>query len=569
MKKIKYKFQFIPKLFTLGILIAFLHGCGENFLTQYPKDQVTAGTFYNTEDDYAAAINGVYDGLTQFMVAEFQPFMDMATPFCECGGGRYDVYKINQTNGVININDQYSEASKYWILYYRCIGRANIVLANIDNPNSTTVSQAFKNRVKGEALFLRAYSYFNLVQLFGDVPLIIAPQNYDDLLVSRTPKAQVYEQMINDLVAAEANLPSVKTYRGTSNLGRVSKGAAQSLLGKCYLYQENWAKAEEWFDKVIASGDYQLVPYYVDQFWPSGENGIESIFEIQFSSNNPGTDINRYPLYAGFDVISNTYWIEGFDYMLPTEYYCDQFETKNGYKVQSSFVKRTTIQNGNYNFQYNFTSNDPAFDPSKPYDIRDPRLKWTAWYDNTPYISEDFMKRGNMTGTNFISDYSERSNHCTVKYLTGKASPSDNSDMNMIVIRYADVLLMDAEAKIEQNKLSEAVALIDEVRQRPSVNMPTVEQVGLVQGKDIANNQSNLRQYLREERYRELAFEWGHIYFDQIRWKIYDEEMTKYWTANKEGYSNQAFTWNDRWWLWPIPASEREKNPNLEQNPGY
>lgn len=569
MDNIKSKYQHTQKLFVLVLLMSLWQGCGEDFLTQYPKDQVTAGTFYKTEADYRAAINGVYDGLTEFMVAEFQPFMDMATPFCECGGGRFDVYKIGQTNGVININDQYSEAGKYWKLYYRGIGRANVVLANIDNPNGSTVSQTFKNRIKGEALFLRAYSYFNLVQLFGDVPLIVNTQSYDELLVSRTPKDQVYAQMIIDLTEAESNLPSVKTYRGTKELGRVSKGAAQSLLGKTYLYQQNWAKAEEWFEKVITSQDYQLVPHYVDQFWPTGENGIESIFEIQFSSVNPGNDLNRYQLYAGFDKISNTYWLEGFDYMLPTEYYCDQFETKNGHKVQGTFVKRTTIQNGNFNFQYDFSSSDPAFDPSKPYEIRDPRLKWTVWYENTPYITEDFMRRANMTGSNFSASYSERSNHCTVKYLTGMASPSDNSDMNMIVIRYADVLLMCAEAKLEQNKLPAAVALINQVRQRPSVNMPTVEQVGLAQSRDIAGNQANLRQYLREERYRELAFEWGHLYFDQVRWKVFDDEMVKYWTASKEGYSNPAFVWNERWWLWPLPASEREKNPNLVQNEGY
>lgn len=572
MEKLKLEYHKIPKLIVVLMFMTLANGCGEDFLTQYPKDQITEATFFKTEADYVAAVNGVYDAYTQLHTAEFQVYMDMATPFCECGGGRFDVYKITQTNGVININDQYSIANGWWKIYYRGIGRANIVLANIDNPG-VTLSQSFKDRIKGEALFLRAYAYFNLVHLFGDVPLITEPLAYEDLLVSRTPKIQVVERMISDLIEAQTGLPSVKTYRGTNNLGRVSKGAAQSLLGKFYLYQENWAKAEEWFDKVIASNDYQLISYYVDQFWPTGENGMESIFEIQYSSTDvsetAGGDKNRYALYSGFDKTSNTYWIEGFDYMLPSEYYCDQFETRSGYKVQSSFVKRNTIQNGNYNFLYNFSSNDPAFDSSKPYDIRDPRLKWSVWYDNTPYITEDFMPRGNCTGTNFIADYSERSNHCTVKYLTGKSSPSDNSDMNMIVIRYADVLLMNAEAKLEQDKLSSATALINQVRQRTSVNMPTVEQVGLVQGKDIAGNKVNLRQYLREERYRELAFEWGHLYFDQIRWKIFDDEMEKYWTASKEGYTNSAFVWNDRWWLWAIPASEKEKNPNLTQNPGY
>ena len=569
----KNKYQIILKSLIVLVLSFSVSGCGEEFLTQYPQDKLTAGTFYKSDADFIAAANGVYDAMVKRNEAEFIAMLDMATPFADCAGGRLNVYQMRRTNGVIDINDGYWGSSTFWPIFWNIISRANNVLANIDIEGSE-VTDAIRNRTEGELLFLRAYAYFNLVQLFGDVPLITEPMAFEELAVARSPKAQVMDQMIADLTRAQEILPSVKTYRGTGNIGRVSKGAAQALLGKTYLYREDWSNAEIWLDKVIASGDYQLEPYYVDMFWPSGENGIESIFEVQYKSLDPdgGGDRNRWPQYAGFHNNSQAYWAGGWNYVHPTEYYCDQFETVNGYKVQSEFVSKesSTLMSGGFNFNYNFLSDDPAYDPANPYALRDPRLKWTAWHENTPYIDEDYTQRSLCDGVNWINDYSKATNHASVKYLTGKVSPKDDSDMNMIVIRYADVLLMAAEAKIEQNKLAPAIERINQVRQRPSTNMPTVQQVEAIQGIDISGNQDNLRKYMRVERYRELAFEWGHMYYDQIRWKIFDDEMEKFWVTGRDGFTDfPSFQWDESWWLWPIPARDMNKNDNLTQNPGY
>jgi starch-binding outer membrane protein, SusD/RagB family len=560
------------RIFWIVVLAFFTHSCGEDFLTQYPQDQLTSGTFYKTSDDYVAAINGVYDALVRRNEAEFIAMLDMATPFADCPGLRLDVYQIRRTNGVISINDSYWGSRTFWPIFYDVISRANTFLDNVDNEN-TQADKKIVDRTRGEALFLRAYAYFNLVQLFGDVPLITKVLSYDELLQPKVSKSEIYKQIITDLTEAAEVLPSVKEYRGTRDLGRATKGAAQALLGKTYLFMGDWPKAELWLKKVVDSNDYELEPYFVDLFWASSENGIESIFEIQYASIDPGGagDRNRWPQYAGFHNNSKTYWQDGWNYVHPTEYYCDQFETVNGFKVRSEFVsqEQNTLYPGGINLNYNFYSSDPEFNSAKPYDIRDPRLKWTVWYDNTPYIQEDYISRSGCDGANFNKSYSSSTNHASVKYFTGKESPVDDSDMNMIVIRYADVLLMLAEAKLEQDKLSEAVELINQVRERPSVNMPTIQEVETIQGVSISNNQNNLRDYLREERYRELAFEWGHMFYDQIRWKIFDDEMEKFWVDGRDGFSFKSFSWDEKWWLWPIPDSEMNKNPNLSQNPGY
>lgn len=565
----KNKYNLMNKLLIV-VLISFLsQGCGEDFLTQYPQDKLTSGTFYKTDKDFIAAANGIYDGGIKQSDAEFTAMLDMATPFADCAGGRLNVYQMRRTNGIIDINDNYWGGNNFWPLFYNIISRANIVLANIDNEGSEA-SEAILKRTEGEALFLRAYAYFNLTQLFGDVPLIVSVLPYEEVQVAKSPKSEVVAQIISDLTRAQELLPSVKSYRGTPELGRASKGAAQSLLGKMYLYVEDWSNAETWFDKVISSGDYELTPYYVDQFWPSGENGIESIFEVQYKVDDPGSrDRNRWTQYAGFDNHSNTYWTGGWQYVHPTQYYVDQFETVNGYKVKSDFVSRETdpLIAGGFNFNYNYSSNDPDFDATHPHALQDPRLKWTVWYDNTPYIDEDFTKRSNTTGANFNRDYSKSTNYASVKYMTGKLDPQDHSGMNMIVIRYADVLLMAAEAKLEQNKLAPAVSLINQVRDR--VNMPSISEVEAVQGVSIASDQSSLRNYMRAERYRELAFEWGHMYYDEIRWKIFDDEMEKFWVDGRDGHTFPSFVWNDKWWVWPIPANEMSRNKNLTQNTGY
>lgn len=554
----------MKKYIFLFILSVLLNSCGEDFLTKYPDDKISSGNFLKTEVDFINAINGVYDGLIKENSSEFFPMNDMATPFSNGGAGRFAIYKF----GVIGLNSSWSRAIENWNIYYTAINRANNVLGNIDNKDAV-ISDAMRNRIKGEALFIRAFSYFNLAYLYGDVPLITKTQKYEDLLVTRTPKTEVIKQVIDDLKLAETLLPSVKTYRGTKNLGRVSVGAAKSLLGKVYVFEKRWQEAKDKLNEVITSGDYSLLPNFSDQFWPTGENGVESIFEIQYEMTDQGSlDKNKYVIFCGFSNLSGAYFQDGFNYINPTQYFADLFETKNGYKVTSTF-KEIQATNPRPTWVYNYNCDDTAFNPANPFENRDPRLKWTLWYEDTPYLTE-FMSRTGQSGVNFKSRYIPESNYATVKYLVGKIGLANESPMNQIVLRYADVLLLYAEANIELNNLPEAVKYINTVRQRPSVMMPTVEQVGTITGTPIATNKAELTSFLRKERYRELAFEYGHMYYDMVRWDILADETANYWTANRDGFKNPALSsFSKNYYLWPIPQAEIVKNPKLTQNPGY
>ena len=572
MKNLKQYIKVIMS--SLGLVILF-SSCDEEFLTKYPQDALSAGTFFKTESDFEAAVNGIYDALANGSNnGEFFPMNDMATPFSNGGGGRFTVYNIGLNGGVYGVDSNWRMAKTWWPIYYRGIQRANTVLEYIDN-EGVDMSEEAHDKLKGETLFMRAYFYHTLVELYGNIPLITSVQGIDEIQAKQASKEEVYTQIIDDLQQAEVMLPSVVEYRngGGLNLGRASRGAAKSLLGKVYLYKKDYALAKSKLKEVIESGDYDLTPNYVDLFWPQGENGNESIFEIQYQSNDADIrDLNKYINFCTMPVKSNMYYKGGFNYINPTQYYVDQFETVNGFDVSSTYEGRIETTEGPYDtLEYTSESLDPGFDAGNPMNERDPRLRFTILYEGSPYFDEEFIPRTGQTDANHHSDYSRQSNYATVKYINGEIDERIQSRQNQIVIRFADVLLLYAEACIETGAgdLGSATIAINRVRQRSSVNMPSVENVGLAQGIDIAGNQDNLREYLRRERYRELAFEFGHLFADMKRWDVFKEEMENYWIQDRDGFTGGAIgNFKKEWYLWPIPITELDAN-NLDQNPGY
>lgn len=557
----------------IGIAASVCLSSCEDFLTVYPKNQLTAGTFFKTDNDFEAAANGMYAVMTGYP-SEFFPLIDVITPFAgEAPIKRCGVFNpYNGQRPMVSTSLDFTRQT--WQNMYKGIACANNILAITEKP--ANVSQAVFDRTLGEAYFIRGYAYFTLTSLFGEVPLFTDPQvSYDQVLKARTPKAEITEQIISDLEEAAKRLPSVKDYRGTDNLGRASKGAAQAFLCKVYVYEKRWKDAVNEFALLVDAKepDYDLTLNYYDQFWPDGENGIESIYEIQYDPSRPNSTKN-YPMNRFMDFINppaeaSMNFTGGFGYMEPTEYYCDLFETTNGYKVSSTYINRTKATPGPI-FNYDYNSDDTQFDASKPYEIRDPRLKYTVWYEDSPVI-EDFERRTGQDNVSFKSRYAGTSNHCVVKYIVGKLGGKPNySPMNMIVMRYADVLLLYAEACIHENNLPKAVSLIDRVRNR--VGMPTVEQTEKVQGTDIASNKDNLMKYLQQERFRELGFEWGHMMLDMARWDILVDELKDYWTQGRDGwptFSPISLQFTKDCYLFPIPEEEMTSNPLLEQNSGY
>ncbi len=538
-------------VFCIGF---FLVGssCRDSFLDSYPKNSLSSGTFYKNEADFTAAMNGVYDAL-QTNSNGFIPMMDIATPFALGGSSRFGAFN----KGQFSVTPSWGWGKTMWKGFYLIAFRANSVLYRIDNEDVEMTVKAH-DRIKGEALFLRSLAFFYLSNLWGDVPLILKEQSYDEVLAARTPKQEIVTQLITDLKLAESLLPSVTEYRSNKTLlGRASKGAAQMLLAKVYMYEKMYAEAETTLNEIITSGDYQLEDNFSDMYWPDNENGMESIFEIQYEDGLK--ESTGFVRFCSPHVTSGISY-RGYQYIQPNEYYCDLFETVNGNKVVSAYESTVTDAPSNY-FTFNRTSDDPAFDSANPYSNRDPRLKWTVWYEDTPY-AEEFMERTGQSGVRYLSKHSSEHNHSSVKYIVGKLQPtSGDTPGNQIIMRYADVLLLYAEALIEQNKTSQGATYVNMVRQRPSVNMPVI---------DVNLSQSDMRKALREERYRELAFEWGHMYMDQVRWDVYTSEMEKYWTAGKLGSTWPALgSLSPDYNLWPIPAAEMSTNPNLIQNKGY
>lgn len=538
-------------------------GCKKAFLDSYPKNNLSEGNFYITEADFINAVNAVYDALQADRELSFFPMTDIATAYAGFGDTRFGQYD----NGIFGVTAGWGMAQTFWSAYYKVVFRANLVLDHIDLPGVTITAKA-RDRIKGEALFLRSLAYFYLTYLYGDVPLITKVLKYDEQLVSRNTRAEVVAKLIADLKTAETLLPSVMEYRNSKPmLGRASKGAAKSLLGKIYVYEKKWPEAEAKLNEVInIDKDYELEPKFLDLFWPATENGKESIFEIQYLGGVK--EGNSYVRFAAPNTLSQIS-TAGFGYVTPTEAYTDLFETVSGYPVSSTFVSRVATGSA---FRYTFTyqSTDPAFNAAQPYNNRDPRLAWTVWYENTPYITE-FQSRTGQTGIKYLQQYANENGHNTVKYIIGKLDlTAGDSPGNMILIRFADVLLLYAETLIELNRMTDAAVYINKVRQRPSVAMPTLETLQTVRGETIIADQGKMRKFLQAERSRELAFEWGHVYMDQIRWDVFATEIVAYWTANKYGGTNPALgSFNKNHYFWPIPAEERNRNPNLSQNLGY
>ena len=277
---------------------------------------------------------------------------------------------------------------------------------------------------KRQAYFLSAQYYFILVRFFGDVPLVLNPvEPGDDLRPFRTPKAEVYNQIIADFTKAVELLPSRESYSGT-DVGRASKGAAEGMLAKVHLTLGNWQKVVEHCNNVAALG-YALNPSYASNFDPTDKNTVESLFEIQYTSN------------AGYDFWSN--------------------------ENQASWLSTFTGPRGSDMVAGGWGWNQPTQEFIDAYEPGDQRKDVTVFYQGCPqFDGKDYQKSYSMTNYNLR------------KFLVSKSiSPSyDNSPMNFPVLRYADVLLMKAEALNELGKTTEAESPLNDVRNR--AGLPSV-----------------------------------------------------------------------------------------------
>ncbi len=283
------------------ILVACLTGfvlssCSDSFLQLAPVSNPNAGNFFKTKADFDLASNAAYATLytvynPEGPVSYAGELMGDNVTILNISGNMADKWQFRD----YTLAPANTMVYQFWQDFYKSLYNINIVISKIE---SADVDAAYKDKIKGEMLFLRSLYYFQMVQIWGDLPLVTAPITAEESYgILRSPVSEVYAQIVKDLQFAASKLPLVAT------VGKVSKGAAQSLLGKVYLTMGDKANAATTLKEVVNSGQYQLLPSYATLWSPTNKNTKESIFEIQYLGGSSTAPFSDY--YLGFFPNSN------------------------------------------------------------------------------------------------------------------------------------------------------------------------------------------------------------------------------------------------------------------------
>ncbi|HLZ17440.1 MAG TPA: RagB/SusD family nutrient uptake outer membrane protein [Cyclobacteriaceae bacterium] len=482
-------------------VLIILTGC-HNFLEENQQGVFSSATFYKSESDALVAVTGVYNSAAFVnTMNQLWVFGDVASDDAVKGGlsgDLVDAQYIDQFN-YVRTN---SILANVWQYYYDGVTKANYVLYYVP---AIAMDATLKNRLLGEAKFLRAYFYFNLVNIYGEIPLKLSPPLSPALInIPKSPVASIYTQIETDLTDASKVL--AKTYSG-GDVGRVTKGAAFGLLAKTRLYNQDWSGVLAAIDSLEASAAYSLMPVYKNNFLDSTQNNVESIFEIQhLSGQSPslGSFLNQYFAPALYN---------GYYFNAPVQNFVDEFEVTSGGVVDPR-LDYTVGRAGNK------WMNGEPFDPT-----------WSA----TGYLSRK---------------------HCQSKF---DAPIIGNSGLDYVYMRYADILLMKAEALNETNQGAQAVVPLNLVRKRARESylhdsgLPGYGTVPANLLPDVVySDQSTLRTAIQHERRVELGLEF-HRYFDLMRWGQAIAEAA---------LGPTGFSWaKNRYFL--IPQSELDTNPAI------
>lgn len=438
----------------------------------------------------------------------------------------------------------------HYITPYQGIARCNMALQYVAAMQTdSTMSSRLQQRFLAEAHFLRAYYYFHLVRIFGGVPLTLQVENDAERWeMPRNSVAEVFAQIIEDLEIANQGLWLRSEY-DSKDLGRATKGAAQGLLQKVYLYMaspywhdhylqqtdrnELYRLSKAWGDSIILSGEYELMPDYEYNFTLAGENNRESVFELQYMEVSWG------------DYGSGTGGHNGYT---------------AGSFTQILIRSRSSKIGGGWGF------NHPTWNLYHEFEAGDPRRD-VAILNPDPDMMDNALEEtylGSPLLNNKYAMYRE-----TADSKAGFGSwgyHASRGPLNRAYMRYADNLLMQAEACLALGLESEAIGYINQVRDR--VHLPHVGAYSIqVNGTTI--DHPTVEQCLRHERRMELAME-AHRWYDLVRWGNTKAHMEAYQATESESARSHMATFVEgKHELLPIPTKEIELNPALTQNNGY
>ncbi|MEO5650095.1 MAG: RagB/SusD family nutrient uptake outer membrane protein [Ginsengibacter sp.] len=497
----------MKKLLYLLITICLVTSCNKsNFLKESPSGTFVESNFYGQggASEAQAAVDAIYNGLYSIYDRSMLLLNDLPTDDEKNGIGMGNQFL--QDLEYLKYSSQNSIIQGMWADNYSAIGRANNAIKNI---GVMSIDTALKSRLIGEASFLRALFYFNLVRYYGDVPLILSLKTVQDAYIPRVPKEQVYAQIIKDLQFAEDNLPI--SYNN-KNIGRATSGAAIILLGKVYLTRHDFQKSADELAKVVENEGkygYSLFNDFGDNWKLATENGKEMVFSVQYSSPPGHTNIKMRAAAARYSVSGGNVpgIIGAFESDIPTM------------DLYSNYIDQDTRKNVTFKLEYLSPKNGKIYKSSIP-------LFGKFWQE-------------------------------------GLASTPDCS-INTPVFRYADALLMYAEALNEIDKTSKATDILNRIRERAFHD---------TQHNYFGLTQSEFRDKVYFERRLEFAFE-GMRWFDLVRTNRLLDIMKAHGTleAQMAGTSiKSSITTNAKEYqsLYPIPQVEIDLNKLLTQNPGY
>ncbi len=483
----------------LTLLIISLSGCSD-FLNEDLQGVYSNATFYKTEAHAMLAIAGVYNAAS-FVSTDnnLWVFGDVASDDAAKGGLAGDQSDIQFIDEFTYSNNNGS-LEKIWKRYYEGISRANYLLYyGPAIPMDVTLNE----RVLGEAKFLRAYFYFSLVNIFGPVPLKLNPPiNEQEINKPRSSVSDIYAQIEKDLNEAASVLNETNS---GSDVGRATRGAALGLLAKAFIYQQKWEDALTTIDVLDNPGIYSLEQVYKNNFMDSTQNNAESLFEIQHLSNQLpklGSHLNQH-----FSPPKDN----GYYFNVPLQNFVSEFEVTPG-------------------------------------DISDPRLDYTVGRSGHKWVNgEDFDPLWSPTG------YLQKKHVQPLK----KEPVIGDASLNYVYLRYADILLMKAEALNELNRTAESLIPLNQVRTRAresylyDQDLPGFGAIPEALLPDIlSNDAATVRNAIRHERRVELGFEF-HRYFDLMRYGQPAAEAAL--TGTGFNFALHRY--------FPIPQSELDTNP--------
>ena len=514
---------------SIGIITATLFmtigvACSDDILDQGNNNATSTANFGTSVEQVESAINGAFHPITgTFFWGRIVHTGAMLR------SDEFNVFPFGSNTAMSTFQGNPGDrwATEPWQELYKSIARCNNIIINVneDGISDTTT----RENLVGQAYFLRAFDYWYLANLYGNVPLITDLPDLDNLLVEQATPEAVWAQIIADLEMAENMLP--ENWTG-ENLGRPTSGAATALKGKSYLYMKEYEPAATALGSLV--GKYSLLPgaQFGDNFTTTNENNSESVFELQFLGQDTfvwGSDIPGTGSMGNFHI----------DYAPPSKS-PDRSHVVNPW-LKDLFGANGDTTRRNETLVYVFPGatgyGGVAFTTDMTEDITTANDAGVEPIFSRKYAGMDLGERD------------------AVDFL------GTNVGNNWRIIRYADVLLMLAEALNEDSRTSEAIPHIDMVRDRAGLT--------LIADTNPTINQADMRQAIIEERAMELAGE-GHRFFDLVRWGLADDYMggTSLHGDHPKSLSGGAFENGKHELIW-IPNSERDANPNLNQNPGY